>query len=99
MALPDSEIFYLVALLRFSRPYPGGPRVEDLTDQNRQIMECCRSNGYDFKMYLPHYKTESEWEEHFGKEWPRFVDRKDRYDPMAILAPGQRIFDWRRRGN
>lgn len=92
MALPDSDIFYLVALLRFSRPFPDGPPAEDLIDQNRRIVECCRANGYDFKMYLPHYKTEAEWEQHFGKEWPRFVDRKRRYDPTAILAPGQRIF-------
>jgi len=29
---------------------------------------------------------------HFGKQWTRFVERKANFDPMAILAPGQRIF-------
>ncbi|KAJ6851708.1 putative cytokinin dehydrogenase 11 [Iris pallida] len=92
IAVPASDIFYLVALLRFSRPHPGGQRVEDLVRQNRQIVNCCRTNGYDFKMYLPHYKTEEDWARHFGDGWSRFVERKRRYDPMAILAPGQQIF-------
>jgi cytokinin dehydrogenase len=92
VALPESEIFYLVALLRFPRPYPEGPPIEEVLAQNRQIVDCCRLNGYDFKLYLPHYETESDWAEHFGDGWSRFVRRKAQYDPMAILAPGQKIF-------
>lgn len=91
-ALPESEIFYLVALLRFPRPYPNGPRIEEVLAQNRQIINCCRSNGYDFKLYLPHYESETDWAEHFGKEWSRFIMRKKQYDPTAVLAPGQKIF-------
>lgn len=95
-ALPGSEIFYLVALLRFARPHAGGPSAEEMAGQNRRIIDCCRSNGYDFKMYLPHYRTEEDWARHFGADgWPRFVERKRRYDPMAVLAPGQRIFSRR----
>ncbi|XP_008786614.2 cytokinin dehydrogenase 11-like [Phoenix dactylifera] len=92
VALPDSEIFYLVALLRFSRAYPEGPAAADQVAQNREVVECCRSNGYDFKLYLPHYQSEADWADHFGRQWPRFVDRKARYDPLAILAPGQKLF-------
>ncbi|KAJ0981157.1 hypothetical protein J5N97_009412 [Dioscorea zingiberensis] len=92
VALPDSEVFYLVALLRFTRPYPVGPPVEDLISQNREILNRCRSNGYDFKLYLPHYKTQPEWAHHFGKNWARFVNLKARFDSRAILAPGQLIF-------
>ncbi|XP_020113411.1 cytokinin dehydrogenase 11-like, partial [Ananas comosus] len=92
VALPNSEVFYLVALLRFTRPYPEGPTAEELVAQNREIIRICRSNGYDFKLYLPHYDTQSEWAHHFGDGWPRFVERKARYDPMALLAPGQKIF-------
>ncbi|KAJ3695572.1 hypothetical protein LUZ60_000949 [Juncus effusus] len=92
VALPKSEIFYLVALLRFPKPYPAGPPLEEILAQNRQIVEVCRSNGYDFKLYLPHYETEADWAEHFGDGWQRFVEMKAKYDPMAVLAPGQKIF-------
>ncbi|XP_072953672.1 cytokinin dehydrogenase 11 [Typha angustifolia] len=95
VAVPESDIFYLVALLRFSKPYPEGPPAEELVAQNRRIVDCCRSNGYDFKLYLPHYKTETEWAHHFGDDWPRFVERKSRYDPTALLSPGQKIFSRR----
>ncbi|KAG1334277.1 cytokinin dehydrogenase 11 [Cocos nucifera] len=92
VALPESEIFYLVALLRFSRGYPDGPAAAELVAQNREIVDCCRSNGYDFKLYLPHYQSDADWAVHFGRHWPRFVDRKARYDRLAILAPGQKLF-------
>ncbi|XP_062192391.1 cytokinin dehydrogenase 11-like isoform X1 [Phragmites australis] len=94
VALPEGEIFYLVALLRFCRPYPGGgPAVDDLVAQNNAILDACGSNGYDFKAYFPHYRAESDWARHFGAaKWKLFADRKARYDPLAILAPGQKIF-------
>lgn len=92
VALPEGDIFYLVALLRFCRPYPGGPAVDELVAQNRAIIDACRCNGYDFKIYFPHYHTQADWATHFGSKWSRFVDRKARYDPLAILAPGQKIF-------
>ncbi|XP_077236330.1 cytokinin oxidase 7 [Tasmannia lanceolata] len=92
VVLPEGEIFYLVALLRFNRPYPEGPTVEELVAQNQEIIQCCATNSFDFKLYIPHYRSEEQWKRHFGKQWPRFVERKARYDPMAILAPGQRIF-------
>ncbi|KAL0425673.1 UNVERIFIED_CONTAM: Cytokinin dehydrogenase 6 [Sesamum radiatum] len=33
-----------------------------------------------------------EWRSHYGPRWEVFVQRKSAYDPLAILAPGQRIF-------
>ncbi|KAK6912875.1 Cytokinin dehydrogenase 1, FAD/cytokinin binding domain [Dillenia turbinata] len=92
VVLPEGEIFYLVALLRSSPPYPQGPPVEELVAQNLQIIQCCTQNGFDFKLYLPHYKTQEGWKLHFGNQWSRFKKRKSCFDPMALLAPGQRIF-------
>ncbi|RLN03023.1 hypothetical protein C2845_PM13G19500 [Panicum miliaceum] len=78
--LSEGEIFYLVALLRFCRG--GGPA-------NGAILRACRANGYDHKAYFPSYRGEAEWARHFGAgRWRRFVERKARYDPLAILAPG-----------
>lgn len=93
VALPEGEIFYLVALLRFCRPSgAGGPAVGELVEQNAAVVDACRRNGYDFKTYFPSYRAQSDWAAHFGSKWARFVDRKARYDPLAILAPGQKIF-------
>lgn len=92
MVLPKDEIFYIIALLRFSPPYPKGPLAEKLVAQNHEIIQCCINKGFDFKLYLPHYKTQEEWKGHFGNQWTRFVERKAIFDPLAILAPGQKIF-------
>ncbi|KAL8107360.1 cytokinin dehydrogenase 7 [Apium graveolens] len=92
VVLPEGEIFYLVALLRSALPYPKGPSVEEQVSQNREIINCCVRNGFDYKLYFPHYNSEEGWKQHFGDQWPRFVERKARFDPMAILAPGQKIF-------
>lgn len=93
MVLPEAgEIFYLVALLRYTLPYPEGPLADELVAQNREILQTCDKNGFDYKLYLPYYQSQEEWKRHFGKQWARFVERKTRFDPMAVLAPGQKIF-------
>ncbi|KAL8265111.1 hypothetical protein R6Q59_023241 [Mikania micrantha] len=92
VVLPDGEIFYIVALLRFTNPYQKSPSVRDLVAQNHEIIEACVRNGLDFKLYLPHYNTEEGWKQHFGDRWSWFEEMKSKYDPMAILAPGQKIF-------
>ncbi|KAL6216862.1 hypothetical protein ACLB2K_010080 [Fragaria x ananassa] len=92
VVLPEGEIFYIVALLRFTPAYPKGPSCESLVAQNQEIVQYCRKKGLDFKLYLPHYRSQEEWKRHFGNQWSRFVERKTCFDPMAILAPGQKIF-------
>lgn len=90
--VPDEDIFYLVALLRFSPPYPSGPPLQSIIAQNEEILHYCTSRGIDMKLYIPHYKNERDWKRHFGRHWHQFERRKNVYDPRAILAPGQRIF-------
>ncbi|KAG6608339.1 Cytokinin dehydrogenase 7 [Cucurbita argyrosperma subsp. argyrosperma] len=92
VVLPEGEIFYLVALLRFTPPNPKPSMVDKLVEQNREIIRRCKENDIDFKLYLPHYHSRDEWKLHFGNQWGRFVERKALFDPMAILAPGQKIF-------
>ncbi|KAJ7958404.1 Cytokinin dehydrogenase [Quillaja saponaria] len=93
IVLPEGgEIFYLVALLRFTPPYPKDPPVEKMVAQNHEIIQYCLHTGIDFKLYLPHYKTQEDWKRHFGNQWTKFLERKASFDPMAILSPGQRIF-------
>ncbi|KAK4490918.1 hypothetical protein RD792_001637 [Penstemon davidsonii] len=92
VVLPEGEIFYLVALLRFCFPYPKALSIEEMVAQNQEIVQNCTKNGFDFKLYLPHYNSKEGWKHHFGNQWTRFQERKACFDPMAILAPGQKIF-------
>lgn len=86
--IPDEEIFYAVGLL-LSATAEGW---EYLEDQNRDIVQFCDQAGIRFKQYLPHYTTQEEWMKHFGTAWDKFVEMKQKYDPKALLSPGQGIF-------
>lgn len=92
VALPKNEMFYLVALLRFTHAHPTESEINEMVEQNEEIVQTCIKNGFDFKMYLPHYNSTVEWKRHFGEQWGRFVNRKRQFDPKYVLAPGQKIF-------
>lgn len=66
--------------------------LEHILARNREILNFCRANLTGVKQYLPHHSKQEEWEAHFGTQWEVFLGRKLKYDPLAILAPGQRIF-------
>lgn len=36
---PDEDIFYAVSLLRFNKPYPNGPPLPVVLDQNNVVLE------------------------------------------------------------
>ncbi|KAJ7567676.1 hypothetical protein O6H91_01G001900 [Diphasiastrum complanatum] len=91
VATPQEDIFYLVGLLRYASPLVH-ISIETLQHENNVTLKYCDSNRITYKQYLPNYSTHGEWIQHFGEFWPRFVDRKLKYDPKAILSPGQRIF-------
>ncbi|EHA8591749.1 putative Cytokinin dehydrogenase 1 [Cocos nucifera] len=85
--IPDEEIFYSIGLL-----WSGVHACECLEDQNKEILHFCNQAGINHKQYLPHYTTQADWMKHFGSKWDTFVERKRRYDPKALLSPGQQIF-------
>ncbi|XP_075478649.1 cytokinin dehydrogenase 6-like [Primulina tabacum] len=91
--LPDGEIFYLVAFLPHAIPLSSeNDGLESILIRNERILYFCKFEILGVKQYLPHYTTRDEWRAHFGARWGVFVRRKSAYDPLAILAPGQRIF-------
>ncbi|MBA0697685.1 hypothetical protein Goari_021215 [Gossypium aridum] len=93
VVLPEEDVFYLVAFLSSAAPSStGSDGLEHILSQNKRILELCEIDGLGVKQYLPHYSTNGEWRSHFGPQWEAFVHRKSTYDPLAILAPGQRIF-------
>lgn len=84
---PEEQVFYSIGLLRSDMD-----QWKYLEEQNKEILRFCDRAGIRYKQYLPHYTTPSEWMKHFGPKWDLFVERKMRYDPRALLSPGQRIF-------
>ncbi|XP_051223747.1 cytokinin dehydrogenase 2 [Lolium perenne] len=92
----EEEVFYTVGILRSSVPASsdGGQLLRRLEEQNEEIMRFCEDAGMACVQYLPYYAAQSGWEKkHFGpNRWARFVERKRKYDPKAILSRGQRIF-------
>ncbi|XP_022744704.1 cytokinin dehydrogenase 1-like [Durio zibethinus] len=93
MVTPEEDIIYLVAFLSSALPSSTGTDgLEHIMTQNQRILDFCAKAQLGAKQYLPHYSSQNEWQDHFGPQWETFVQRKSAYDPLAILAPGQRIF-------
>ncbi|KAJ4802191.1 hypothetical protein LUZ62_014757 [Rhynchospora pubera] len=96
VVIPKEEVFYLVAFL-FSAPSPSptsekNENLEIALQKNKKVVEFCNNANIGMKQYLPHHTTQKEWRAHFGDKWETFCRRKQAYDPLAMLAPGQRIF-------
>ncbi|XP_004488057.1 cytokinin dehydrogenase 3-like [Cicer arietinum] len=89
--IPDEEdeIFYAVGFLHSS----GFDNWKEFDAQNREILQFCNDVGIKYKLYLPHYRTQEDWTNHFGPKWTTFLQRKFQFDPRMILSPGQRIFN------
>ncbi|KAJ7955901.1 Cytokinin dehydrogenase [Quillaja saponaria] len=87
--IPDEEVFYTVGFLHSS----GFDDWEAFDIQNREILQFCENAGIKVKQYLPHYKTQQDWANHFGMKWMGFTEKKSKFDPRMILSPGQRIFN------
>ncbi|XP_030457982.1 cytokinin dehydrogenase 1 [Syzygium oleosum] len=93
LVTPDEDIFYMVAFLPSAVPSPSGTKsLEHILAQNERIKSLSSTMFLGIKQYLCHYSTQEEWQTHFGPQWEVFVQRKSEYDPLAILGPGQRIF-------
>jgi cytokinin dehydrogenase len=93
--LPDDEdeVFYTVGILRSAVADGDLRRMEE---QNAEVARFCEAAGIPCTQYLPYYATPAEWAaRHFGpRRWDTFLRRKRKYDPLAILSRGQRIFSY-----
>jgi len=97
MVRPKEDIFYFIAFLASAMPSStGSDGLQQILAKNKKILDFCKKSKLGVKQYLPHYNNQNGWRAHFGPRWNLFAQRKLTYDPLAILAPGQRIFP---RGN
>lgn len=83
------DVFYAVGLLR-SAVVAGD--LERLERENAAVLELCDRERIGCKQYLAHHASRDGWKRHFGEKWDRVQALKRKYDPRAILSPGQGIF-------
>ncbi|CAN1256171.1 Cytokinin dehydrogenase 1 [Linum perenne] len=90
---PNEDVIFHVSFLASAMPYSTGrDGLDYILARNQRILDFCSTAGLGEKQYLAHYKTQEEWKAHFGSKWEVFRKRKLTYDPLAILAPGHKIF-------
>lgn len=88
--VPNEEVFYTVGFLWTATVEDWGT----FDALNNEILGFCDQHGIEVKQYLPHYTSKLDWARHFGSDkWAKFAQLKRRYDPKALLSPGQQIFN------
>lgn len=87
--VPDEDVFYAAGFLFSS----GFKDWETVDGHNRDILKFCEEAGIEVKQYLPHFETQKDWINHFGRKWSVFRQRKAMFDPKKLLSPGQKIFN------
>lgn len=86
--IPTEEVFYAVSILWSA----VANDIEILENENKQILTICENSKFGCKEYLPHYTNMADWQKHFGNKWSKFVSRKKKFDPKALMSPGQQVF-------
>ncbi len=90
--VPEGDTFFLFGLLRTAVP-PTPERSAELVAANRTLFEQARAVGGFFYPVDSVPMSPGDWRRHFGPLWPRFLAAKKVFDPEALLAPGQGIFN------
>jgi FAD/FMN-containing dehydrogenase len=92
VSLPDSEVVFLLGLLRAVVP-PSEAETQRLIAVNRSQYDRAVAVGGTHYPVGAIPLTEADWQVHYGDRWPAFLAAKRAYDPRHVLAPGQHIFD------
>ncbi|MCT2585861.1 FAD-binding protein [Actinophytocola gossypii] len=92
VTVPDSEVIFLLAILRAVDP-PNEADVQRLLGVNRDLYDQVRAVGGTHYPVGAIPLTPADWRAHYGDRYPRFALAKATYDPRHVLAPGQGIFE------
>lgn len=93
LAMAGESVVYVVGVLQSANPRLCGMAcLFDLLGRQRRLAEAAAGGRIGAKQYLGHQPSPSHWRNHFGGRWERFAERKSRFDPASLLAPGQGIF-------
>jgi cytokinin dehydrogenase len=93
LRVPDEPVVFLFSVLRTAAPDSGGALSADaMLSANRALFEQARDLGaYEYPIgSIP--MTSTDWQQHYGSQWPFLAAARSRYDPGGILTPGQGIF-------
>ena len=90
--VPEGETFFLFGLLRNAIP-PTPERAAELIDANRRLFEQARDLGGYFYPVDSVPMSPEDWRQHFGARWHQLFAAKKAFDPDALLAPGQGVFN------
>ncbi|WP_242614062.1 FAD-binding protein [Actinomadura roseirufa] len=90
LRVPDEETVFLFTLLRTASD--GAESPQDMVEANRSLyLRAQAVGGYQYPVgSIP--TTPEEWRTHYGPAWAAFAAARERYDPDAILTPGQGVF-------
>ncbi|CAL9112028.1 unnamed protein product [Musa acuminata var. zebrina] len=89
----EEQVMYIVGVLRSANPATCAAQcLRDLLRRRRRVAKVATDPRIGAKQYLARHPSQSQWQDHFGRHWDRFVARKAQFDPLSILAPGQGIF-------
>jgi hypothetical protein len=90
--VPAADRVVLVGLMRTTLP-PTPEHVQAQIADNRRIYERAVASGGCYYPVDSLPMTQTDWQQHFGEQWRRFVAAKERFDPLHLLNPGQAIFE------
>ncbi|KAL3654825.1 Cytokinin dehydrogenase 1, FAD and cytokinin binding [Castilleja foliolosa] len=86
---PNESVFYALGVLNMSPV----DKYQIYDDFSNEVLRVCNVARINVKEYLPNYKNQSTWINHFGNKWGTFSARKNMFDPKKRLSPGQKIFN------
>lgn len=89
--VPDSEVVFLMSILRVVNP-PDDAVAQGMVADNRAIYEQGRDIGATHYPVGAVPKSPEDWRRHFGDRYAEFAAAKKRFDPRHVLTPGQGIF-------
>ncbi|MEU6854922.1 FAD-binding protein [Actinacidiphila alni] len=88
---PDDPVPYLLAVLWTLDPADPAA-VAARVAANHAMYETVRAAGGTQYPVGTIPMSAADWRSQYGRSWPEFAAAKHRYDPCALLAPGQHIF-------
>jgi hypothetical protein len=88
--IPEEATFFGAGILRVVVDEPAA--IQNVLAENRSLYEENVGLGGTLYPFSGFVKTRADWVRHYGREWPRLVAAKKRYDPRNVFASGPDIF-------
>ena len=90
VGLPDADVCFALTVHRFAPAEKAA--VEAMLSSNRALFERARELGAKRYATSAIPFTKDDWVDHFGSAYFSLLQRKQSFDPRAVLAPAYGIF-------